>query len=71
MRLENVAVAVTRVVDRPPAAVIRGVKSVDVYTTIAKLVIFAFLDTRVLGKPSLALQSARTHRASSVWVFNI
>ena len=49
--LENVAVAVARVVGDLRAAVIRGVKSVDVYKTTARIICFVTAGTLRRGSP--------------------
>ena len=60
--------AAARVDELPSRCSLKRIKKVDVYKTNAKIIIFAFLETRWLGAPSIALKSARTPTvASSVW----
>ena len=65
--LKNVAVAVARVVELFPRCSNKGVKSVDVYKTFARIICCTTGAARAAKWPSLAFHAPEPHRASSVW----
>ena len=65
--LESVAVAVARVTERPPRCSNKRDKSVDVYKTLARIILFVNNEARsekILPPP---INAPEPHRPSSVW----